>query len=99
MKKLKAFPTPLTQPVNPNQPCKFGEFLECFHDDFHKSCEQITRQEDHECAAVYREIVDNYALHLTASQLIKILGALVAGLYIDPGAMGGQSTNPFMITP
>jgi len=101
MKKRKAFPTPLTtQPVNPHEPCKFGEFLECFHDDFHKSCEQTTRQEHHECAEVFLKIANNYPLHLTESQWIKILGALIAGLYLDPGVVGigCQSTTPFTIT-
>lgn len=105
MKKVKEFPTPSTiQPVNPqppmspNQPCDFGAILEFFHDDFHRSHQTITRHQDDVCFDAYQEIVANYVPYLTATEWIKILGELVAGLYIDPGVMGGQLTSPFVIT-
>jgi hypothetical protein len=99
MKKLKAFPTPLTtQPVNPDERCEFCRFLDCFHEDFLRSIEKLTRQEDDKCFDTYQEIVANYAPRLARTEWIKILGELIARLYVDPGAMGSQPTNPFMIT-
>ena len=85
--------------MNPNNECDFGRILECFHEDFHRSDQTITRQEDTKSLEVFREIIANYVPHLTETQWIKVLGELVAGMYADLGVpMRGQSTTPFTIT-
>jgi hypothetical protein len=85
--------------MNPNV-CDFGEILERFHEDFHRSDQSITEDEDAESFSVYEELIANYTPHLTMTQWIKVLGELVVGLYINPAVVATkyQSTTPFAIT-
>jgi hypothetical protein len=81
MRKEEAFPQPATtQPTNPDV-CDFGEILEQFHTDFHRSDQSITEDEDAELFDVWQEIVANFMPHLTMTQWIKVLGELVVGAY------------------
>jgi hypothetical protein len=98
MIKQEAFPQPATfQPTKPDV-CEFGEILEQFHADFHRSDQMITQHEDDRLLALYGEILDRYAL--TVTQWIKLLGELVVGMYINPGvvATSSQSTSPFAVS-
>ncbi len=83
MKKLsKPFPQPTTtQPTNPGRVCEFGEILEQFHEDFHRSDQSITEDENAELFDVWQEIVADYMPLLTMAQWIKVLGELVVGAY------------------
>jgi hypothetical protein len=99
MKKQQAFPKSSTlQPIDPNRDCEFGEILEQFHADFHRSNQTITQHEDDQLLALYGEILDRYAL--TVTQWIKLLGELVVGVYIDPDlvAVRSQATSPFAVS-
>jgi hypothetical protein len=97
-KLLKQLPQPTTNQFTNTNVCEFGEILEQFHEDFHRSDQTITQYEDTQLRALFEEILNNYTL--TATQWTKLLGELVVGMYINPEVVSARSqlTSPFGIT-